>query len=91
MRRPASLVPLTACRSVSLCQLEEMHNLGVVSFIWGKMRTEPGRQNLRCAERLLWRGRGRPADTIVVKGVLSAIKLSIHKRIYASHVALMSP
>lgn len=68
-----------------------MHSLGVVSFICGKMRTEPGRQHLRRAERLLWRGRGRPADTIVVKRMLSAIKLLIHKRIYASHVELMSP
>lgn len=33
------------------------------SFVWGKMRIQPGKQHFRIAEELLHRGRGGSQDT----------------------------
>jgi len=69
-----------------------MHDVRVVSFIWGKMRTAawetaPQRALRNCSREVV----GGRSIYILVKEEFNAISCFLYKRFYASHEELMSP
>ena len=71
---------------------KKMHDVRVVSFIWGKIRTAaretaPQRALRNCSREVV----GGRSTYILVKEELTAIACLLYNRFYASHEELMSP